>query len=51
MAVLVQWLVRPVLGGVLFGVDPVTGRSDRRVVTAVRGGRGGVFQIDDQGME
>jgi len=38
MAVLVQPLLEPELGGVLFGVDPVTGRSDRRVVSAVRGG-------------
>lgn len=38
VAVLVQPLVEPALGGVLFGVDPVTGRSDRRVVTAVAGG-------------
>jgi len=37
MAVLVQPLVEPRAGGVLFGVDPVTGRSDRRVVTAVTG--------------
>ena len=37
MAVLVQPLVEPRAGGVLFGVDPVTGRSDRRVVTAVSG--------------
>ncbi|MGH9135306.1 MAG: PEP/pyruvate-binding domain-containing protein [Ilumatobacteraceae bacterium] len=38
IAVLVQPLLEPVLGGVMFGVDPVTGRSDRRLVTAVRGG-------------
>src|ERR687891_1926639 len=34
MAVLVQPFVRPVFGGVLFGADPVTGRSDRLVVSA-----------------
>jgi rifampicin phosphotransferase len=38
IAVLVQPLIEPAFGGVLFGVDPVTGRSDRRVVSAVRGG-------------
>ena len=38
IAVLIQPLISPRFGGVLFGVDPVTGRSDRRVVTAVDGG-------------
>lgn len=38
MAVLVQHLVRPRLGGVLFGVDPVSGRTDRAVIVAVDGG-------------
>jgi phosphohistidine swiveling domain-containing protein len=38
IAVLVQPLIEPAFGGVMFGVDPVSGRSDRRVVTAVRGG-------------
>jgi rifampicin phosphotransferase len=38
IAVLVQPLIDPKFGGVLFGVDPVSGRSDRRVVSAVRGG-------------
>jgi phosphohistidine swiveling domain-containing protein len=38
IAVLVQPLIDPAFGGVMFGCDPVTGRSDRRVVTAVRGG-------------
>jgi pyruvate,water dikinase len=38
IAVLVQPLVDPQFGGVMFGVDPVSGREDRRVVTAVRGG-------------
>lgn len=37
IAVLVQPMVEPDVAGVLFGVDPVTGRSDRRVVTAVDG--------------
>jgi phosphohistidine swiveling domain-containing protein len=38
IAVLVQPLIDPQFGGVMFGVDPVSGRSDRRVVTAVTGG-------------
>jgi pyruvate,water dikinase len=38
IAVLVQPLLDPAYGGVLFGVDPVSGRSDRRVVSAVTGG-------------
>jgi phosphohistidine swiveling domain-containing protein len=38
IAVLVQPLLEPLYGGVMFGIDPVTGRSDRRVVSAVRGG-------------
>lgn len=37
IAVLIQPFVEPSVGGVLFGVDPVTGRTDRRVVTAVEG--------------
>jgi pyruvate,water dikinase len=38
IAVLVQPLIEPEFGGVMFGVDPVTGRTDRRLVTAVHGG-------------
>jgi rifampicin phosphotransferase len=38
IAVLVQRMVRPRHGGVLFGADPVTGRRDRRVIAAVDGG-------------
>lgn len=38
MAVLVQRHLAPELGGVLFGCDPVTGRTDRTVVVAVAGG-------------
>jgi len=38
IAVLVQPLIEPMFGGVMFGCDPVSGRSDRRIVTAVRGG-------------
>lgn len=38
MAVLVQPHLEPRLSGVLFGVDPLSGRTDRRVVAAVEGG-------------
>ncbi len=38
MGVLVQPFLEPSWGGVLFGADPVTGRSDRLVVSAVCGG-------------
>lgn len=37
IAVLVQPMVEPDYGGVAFGVDPVSGSTDRRVVTAVEG--------------
>lgn len=37
MAVLVQPQLAPDWGGVLFGVDPVTGRTDHLVVAAVEG--------------
>lgn len=38
MAVLVQPVVEACVGGVVFGVDPVTGRSDRVVATVASGG-------------
>jgi phosphohistidine swiveling domain-containing protein len=38
MAVLVQPMLRPRFGGVLFGADPVSHRRDRLVVAAVEGG-------------
>jgi pyruvate,water dikinase len=38
IAVLVQPLIEPQYGGVMFGVDPVSGRTDRRIVSAVNGG-------------
>jgi rifampicin phosphotransferase len=38
IAVLIQPLIEPRYGGVLFGVDPVTGRTDRWTVSAVDGG-------------
>ena len=37
IAVLVQPLLDPTVGGVMFGVDPVSGRSDRRIISAVEG--------------
>ena len=38
IAALVQPFLQPAWGGVLFGADPVTGRSDRLVIAAVPGG-------------
>ncbi|MFD0304845.1 PEP/pyruvate-binding domain-containing protein [Streptomyces sp. NPDC127119] len=38
MAVLVQPMLTARVGGVLFGADPLEGRSDRMLVSAVRGG-------------
>jgi pyruvate,water dikinase len=38
MAVLVQPQLSPRWGGVLFGADPVSGRADRLLVSAVEGG-------------
>ncbi|MGX1473793.1 UNVERIFIED_CONTAM: phosphohistidine swiveling domain-containing protein [Streptomyces canus] len=38
MAVLVQPMLTARVGGVMFGADPVEGRSDRMLVSAVRGG-------------
>ncbi len=38
MAVLVQPMVRSRVGGVLFSADPVAGRTDRFLVSVVRGG-------------
>ncbi|WP_326723841.1 PEP-utilizing enzyme [Streptomyces sp. NBC_00243] len=38
MAVLLQPMLRARVGGVLFGADPVEGRADRMLVSAVRGG-------------
>jgi pyruvate,water dikinase len=58
MAVLVQPLLEPRAGGVLFGVDPTTGRSDRSVVAVVPGGpdalvsgevSGARYELDEHG--
>ena len=38
MAVLVQPFLEPTWGGVMFGADPISERTDRIVVSAVRGG-------------
>ncbi|MFD6286568.1 PEP/pyruvate-binding domain-containing protein [Streptomyces sp. NPDC060205] len=38
MAVLVQPMLTARVGGVLFGADPLEGRADRMLVSAVRGG-------------
>ena len=38
MAVLVQPLLQPALGGVLFGADPLTGEQDRLLVLRSIGG-------------
>ncbi|MFD4509650.1 PEP/pyruvate-binding domain-containing protein [Streptomyces sp. NPDC058457] len=38
MAVLVQPMLASRVGGVMFGADPVAGRADRMLVSAVRGG-------------
>jgi phosphohistidine swiveling domain-containing protein len=38
IAVLVQPLIEPKFGGVMFGIDPVSGRTDRLTVTVVHGG-------------
>ncbi|MEU6377885.1 PEP/pyruvate-binding domain-containing protein [Streptomyces sp. NPDC046909] len=38
MAVLVQPMLAARVGGVVFGADPVEGRADRMLVSAVRGG-------------
>lgn len=38
MAVLIQPHLQAVKGGVLFGVDPVTGRTDRYAIAATEGG-------------
>ncbi len=49
IAVLVQPMVEPHRAGVAFGVDPVSGRSDRRVVTAVAGSPDALVSGDVEG--
>jgi pyruvate,water dikinase len=49
MAVLVQPQLRPRWGGVLFGADPITGRTDRLLVSAVEGGPDALVSGVDSG--
>ena len=49
LAVLVQPLVGAGTGGVLFGVDPVTGRTDRQVAAASCAGPGAVVSGEVEG--
>lgn len=49
MAVLVQPYLDAIWGGVLFTADPVSGRRDRMVLTAVRGGPSAVVGGADAG--
>ncbi|GAB4586407.1 PEP/pyruvate-binding domain-containing protein [Nocardia sp. IFM 10818] len=49
MAVLVQPFLRAAWGGVLFTADPVSGRRDRMVLTAVQGGPAAVVGGIDAG--
>ncbi|WP_307815434.1 PEP/pyruvate-binding domain-containing protein [Streptomyces sp. 7-21] len=49
MAVLVQPMVRSRAGGVLFGADPVTGRTDRLLLSVVRGGPDRLVSGERQG--
>lgn len=50
LSVLVQRHVDPAWGGVMFGLDPVTGRRDRLVVAAVPGGPQGLVGGTEAGV-
>lgn len=50
MAVLVQPMMRAVAGGVMFGADPLTGRHDRVLVSAVPGGPDRLVDGSTQGV-
>ncbi|MFH8369533.1 PEP/pyruvate-binding domain-containing protein [Streptomyces sp. NPDC018031] len=50
MAVLVQPMLRAVTGGVMFGADPVEGREDRVLISAVRGGPDQLVNGSTQGV-
>ncbi|MEU2490916.1 PEP/pyruvate-binding domain-containing protein [Streptomyces sp. NPDC007883] len=50
MAVLVQPMLRSAVGGVMFGADPVEGRTDRILVSAVRGGPDRLVDGSTQGV-
>nr|WBO77322.1 PEP-utilizing enzyme [Streptomyces sp. SBE_14.2] len=49
MAVLVQPMLTARVGGVMFGADPVEGRTDRMLVSAVRGGPDSLVSGAQQG--
>jgi pyruvate,water dikinase len=49
MAVLVQPQLSPRWGGVLFGADPITGRTDRLLISAVEGGPDSLVSGQDGG--
>ncbi|CCF63993.1 PEP/pyruvate-binding domain-containing protein [Nocardia cyriacigeorgica] len=49
MAVLVQPFLAASWGGVMFTADPVTGRTDRMMITAVRGGPDAVVSGTEDG--
>ncbi|AVH55749.1 MULTISPECIES: PEP/pyruvate-binding domain-containing protein [Streptomyces] len=50
MAVLVQPMLTSAVGGVMFGADPVEGRTDRILVSAVRGGPDQLVDGSTQGV-
>ncbi|MFJ8111698.1 PEP/pyruvate-binding domain-containing protein [Streptomyces sp. NPDC096132] len=50
MAVLVQPMLTAATGGVMFGADPVEGRTDRILVSAVRGGPDQLVDGSTQGV-
>ncbi|WKX69064.1 PEP/pyruvate-binding domain-containing protein [Streptomyces sp. XD-27] len=50
MAVLVQPMLRAVTGGVMFGADPVEGREDRILISAVSGGPDRLVDGSTQGV-
>ncbi|WP_155057506.1 PEP/pyruvate-binding domain-containing protein [Streptomyces blattellae] len=50
MAVLVQPMLRSAVGGVMFGADPVEGRTDRILVSAVKGGPDQLVDGSTQGV-
>jgi pyruvate,water dikinase len=50
MSVLVQPMLRSATGGVMFGADPVAGRTDRMLVSAVRGGPDQLVDGSTQGV-
>ncbi|MGW6961799.1 PEP/pyruvate-binding domain-containing protein [Streptomyces chartreusis] len=50
MAVLVQPMLKSAVGGVMFGADPVEGRTDRILVSVVRGGPDHLVDGSTQGV-